>query len=573
MARDEEITYGSYVIGGASGPAPIERFEWASDGRTARFDVDFVVTVSSYPNLATAAQAAEAALTLRRQRLTVKFGASTLLDYDPATGAQGSTGFNARARLRKLRDRATGAGRRYRFEVEVDLPQADQGGRLEERWTLHKDLEERRIVTLEGVYRQLTTNTAYAQYVAAIGAHATEVLNLVDSGATWVLAEEEATPNDANTECSYRRVYWECPSGRRSSRTTVTYGPARTRTVVISGVYVKTGATSADANYQANEDTHSGAVLTALGIGSTSRELVHETKEPNEQDETLTFRREYRELIHQQAAGTNDDPEVVFDEIRLSRGRPSADSSPAPRAIGAGGAGGVPGGKAGGRAADQGGEIEEVSEGSGTPARPLLDITVDYSAWIKNTNTALWQKWNGTLRGHLVQLITSKLGLVASCVMREDVRCDIVQNRIDAQLRLRATDANLISLTVQDSYADDFGVRTTGVLTGEQHDYLVQQGFAKRRRTRQTDVLFVKGTVSPTSYFTRQDPNTKTGWLLVGRSVPRVKDTVLGGSDAGQLPVTAVTIVEEFVFVRSAIRGSVTGTQSREPGGRPGRVT
>lgn len=570
MARDEEIIYGSYTIGGSSGPNPIERFDWTSDHARATFSVDFVIMGSTYGNLETACTTAETALLTRRQRLRVKFSSTTFKDYNPTLGAGTSTGFNITTSLQKLRnDRlSSGYARRYRFTAVVDLPQSDQSGRLDEDWSVHYDLENRRVVTISGVYRQDGANTAYAQYVAQIDSHATSILNTVDNTASWVLAEKEAEPNDPNTDCRYRHVYWEVVSGRRNSRTQIDYSPAGGRLVTITGTYVKTSGTAALSLYTSNEDTHSAAVLTALGIASTDREKISEQVAPNEKDESLSFRRQYRELIHQQSSGSTDDSEVIFDEIVLDRVRfPTNDSpSPAPIRGAAAFSGGAPGSRD--KSLDITGEVEVPAKGP-TEARPMIDLVVQYSAWIVKTNTNLRGKWDSSLRGHLITMVSSKLGLYGAAVENEDFQADPVQNRIQVALRMKAMDGALISFRVSDSYTDTTGLRLSPVLSGRPHEYVVQEGFPEKKRRRRIEAIYVTGGFNPMKLFTPAD--AREGWVLEGRSIPVIENRVFGAtnSDLGQVEITRFAFEEEFTFVARAITRSGSGSGSA-PGGAAG---
>lgn len=563
MARSESLIYNGYTIGGSTtGSHPVSRFSWSTTYERATVSVDFVIhapagTLPSVPGtLQALCDTAEAALKTPRAKLEIKFDSTTLKTHDPASAV--ATGFNARPKLTNLGQAPNSAtARLYRFECEVELPAnlSGQDGRQSESVTIHYDLRERRVVTLQGVYTQLPNLTARAAFLAVIDAHATTVLTALDGAATWVLASRDENANDPNTALVYTRVYVEHLSGRRGSVTAIAYGPQRNRTVDISGTYLRTTGGSATANYTASEATHSAAVLAALTttlVVGTNCELVTERFVPNEQDDSLSFTRVYEELIHQQVPGVKDNADIVRDLFTIAvRKTPVADSPVPGASAGSGAAPGVPGGT---QQRPGTGSGSVVASSGGTQVVKPVELAVRYECFVVNTVTDLRSRWESTLRGHMLALLTSKLGKTPSKIGPTSLELEPRSNRIVAQFVAQVTESPLLAFRLRETTQEDLGKKFTPVLSGKQFEYIYQQGFATKRRIRAISCEYVVGGgFDPVGLLSSSG---STGWVLTGRSTPDVSDEVQGvaGEGVGQITVRFWQVFEEFLYVASVVR-------------------
>lgn len=210
VTRTLKITYGSLLVGGTSdylihGPY---RQSKTYQGYSIEFDV-IVSDTSSVANFKTACDNLEAAYRIPRQAITVEFEGVTLISLSPSS----NTGFLAQPEIVKVGDERTDTGRsrRYTLRIACQLPAdlSGQSGRLDSTTTLDYDASRRRRITIEGIYTALSSNSASAQYEAAIGAFASTQLAAFGSGGTFDLVNEDEIPDDANKNCRFRRVYQE----------------------------------------------------------------------------------------------------------------------------------------------------------------------------------------------------------------------------------------------------------------------------------------------------------------------------------------------------------------------------
>lgn len=216
--REIEITYGSLILGGTgSGVAwgQIHRVHLIDKSYPAcRAVFEVLVTGSSAADFATNCSTLETAFRTPRQRLTVKFGASTFLDLDPSA----KTGFEQQPTCEKTTEAASARSRVYRCSVTAQLPADADSGRLRIGITLAYDAARRRQVTITGHYTAISGATARAQYGSTADAYCSSVLSSVASGGTFQLLREDAGPSDiANSNLEFVRVYEEVIYGATSS--------------------------------------------------------------------------------------------------------------------------------------------------------------------------------------------------------------------------------------------------------------------------------------------------------------------------------------------------------------------
>jgi hypothetical protein len=212
--REFEITYGSFVMGGSTayqttGPYRIQRtFEsWS-------ISFQLVITETTAAAFATLIGTVEDNLAKRYQRLIVKIGSSTIVDYNPST----NSGFNTRATCVKAGTEGadTGRSRVYDVTLSTELPATDQSGRRDSSVTIDYTPSRKKTVTVSGVWTAApSSGTGYSNYSAQIGSFCSSALGTV--GGTFELVGENAKWDDANKVVIFSRVYREIVSNQGNS--------------------------------------------------------------------------------------------------------------------------------------------------------------------------------------------------------------------------------------------------------------------------------------------------------------------------------------------------------------------
>lgn len=530
MSSGLTVTYNSYTIGGSTGPPTIGKYRLRDNYVDGEFSCEFVVSGSTDAAFATACRAAEAALRTPRQTLTVTQGGESLVNFDTSTN--GRTAYEVATTCEKVAGiEDSGRARRYRFTFRckrvADL--SGQSGRRDERVEATYSLTSRAVVVLSGVYTAQAGSpgtTASAQYLAQIDSHASTILSGISGSITWILGPHTWTKNDENTEVSYRREYWECPSGLRESEWECEYDAAKIATVTIRGVYVRTAVgVSAKDNYTANEDTHTNTVLSAFSLSTTTAERVLERASPNDQNDQCRFVRVYRQIIHQQSPGSTNDADVYKDEIVIRYAKLSPDSSPLPQTSSAATGGGATGGP---RAQDKSlgaGGLFSTGQTNTTARRPV-EISATYSAWLDQTRTTdLEGKWTGTLRNHVIQYIAARLRVSVSAILRDEVSTDIPNNKLTARLECLGTQGDVFSIRVSTGVEEESGERLASVRNGKPHNYLPYNVGPKKFMSRKVQVSYLAtGSFKPENLFL----GSMDSWRFLGRSQPVSSDTSRG---------------------------------------------
>ncbi len=209
VTRTLKITYGATYVGGDSdylihGPV---RFEKNYTAFRASFQV--LVQNDTASTFKTNCDTVEAAFRVPRQNLKIEMEGQTFVDYTNAA----NTGFLADPSITNAAETVaeTGRSRLYDVAVTVALPAdlSGQSGRADSSIVLDYDASRRRTITITGRYTALGSNSARAQYNAAIGTYASSILSALASGATFDLLVEDVNPDDADKNCSFTRVYRE----------------------------------------------------------------------------------------------------------------------------------------------------------------------------------------------------------------------------------------------------------------------------------------------------------------------------------------------------------------------------
>lgn len=210
-AREFVITYGSYVVGGASASAACEvhgypTIEMSRDRASVSFDV--TVTAGTEAQAASAFAALEAAFHNPFQNLTIALGSSTLLSVTQAA----STALDAIATVALPGGPPdTGRSRRYRVRIEFGLPAtwAATSGLRDSSVALGIGPNGVATVTLRGTFTAVGSSDAKAVYDAAIASWASSQLSWLGISVYELIAEPRVQVSINRKTCDFERVYRE----------------------------------------------------------------------------------------------------------------------------------------------------------------------------------------------------------------------------------------------------------------------------------------------------------------------------------------------------------------------------
>lgn len=236
--------------------------------------------------------------------------------------------------------------------------------------------------------------------------------------------------------------------GRRDSTINVSYSPSRRRRVTITGVWtvIPPRTNQARAQYELSIATYCTAVLTALGLSSTTSELAEEPSTAhNDTNSTLTFTRVFDEIIFGQGGGTNDSA-IVRQSFKVAR--------------------------------------EKVAPGDTPTCFRLATLVVSYDAWIDKTVTTDLKGKYESIRNWIVQQARTTLSGGVAALVADKPEYDFDDNRIHATLTIMAsTGGNIFENTVTTENYDEYGGVLVPVWDGNpltKYDY---QGPARKLKT------------------------------------------------------------------------------------------
>ena len=202
------ISYGGFSVGGASNYHIDGPIEFDKDYETFRVACDVVIVMESGDNEALFQSVCESVEDNFREvnvAVVVNYGGSTHLVADPST----NTGFNTRANFRKTGDETTDTGRsrRYRLEINGELPADQSGDNGLQSSSTRIFLDDSQIETVEisGVYTALGPNDAKAQHDAQIGPLTVGILAGLTG--TYELLPNETTADKEDKIVNFRRVF------------------------------------------------------------------------------------------------------------------------------------------------------------------------------------------------------------------------------------------------------------------------------------------------------------------------------------------------------------------------------
>lgn len=622
--RVESFSYNALVIGGAAQQATTEildRFGFDEDesteGCAATFVCRFIYKATTSALLNSGAQTMLASLRTPNAALTVDW-ATNVMTFDPAVGV--STGFLQAPSVEKDRDHPgnTPLSRVFTFRCRVQLPPNYTGaaGRRASSVNLHYDVDQRRVVTISGLYTQIPALTSRAALLAAIDAFATTRLALVAAGAVWVVTRRDEPDDNFQATCSFSRDYAEVAAGgRRGSTITPGKGPGGLRMITIQGTYYRTktaegGGADVAASVNYAHATTGGlayaviqlAALTtaqggALTVG-TNCELHSETATPNEQDDRVDYTLVYRELIFTQSRASTpgfDDPEIFDDSITFIAIRNPLDDSPIPPPGGSGqgavaqpsvpiaqpGGGSTvsppaPGGSGGNPGTVSPPNVANGSNGSTggtTQAQKPVDLWIRYKAIISKGVLSLRAKWEADILPFLVQRFPTQLGFPPAVLIAEEHDFVETTNEITATVHAQALPGDVIAFKISMTTNRHLGLNHDGTFNGQADNYLLQQELPAGTARRTVTAMWKSGGSFKLAPGCPLETRSQVpGYIVMDRSYADVVDKIVGvpGLGIATQPLSGGAMIEDLLFASSLIAGSTDPAGGKTPTGGAG---
>lgn len=105
--------------------------------------------------------------------------------------------------------------------------------------------------------------------------------------------------------------------GLRDMTVHVEYTPSRQKAVTLSGVYTSLSGATASAQYATDIDGEASTILTGVD-GSATWELVHENTTRDRNNHSLSFQRQYLQLLENQSAGVLNDTQIRDHKVSFT---------------------------------------------------------------------------------------------------------------------------------------------------------------------------------------------------------------------------------------------------------------
>ena len=350
-----------------------------------------------------------------------------------------------------------------------------------------------------------------------------------------IVPGSDSTANSARYSCT---VVVELPAtlagraGRRSSSVDVATSAAGRRTLTVSGVYTAMANATARAQFEAQVATYCGEITTAL---TGTWEIVGTPKaEADDQNKTIRFTRQMREVRYNQAVATLDHAAIVDPKLLLRRSRTAAGSSAA-RAFG---------------------NVE-----------PLREVTADWTASIRFSETTdLDALIESTVRP-FVLAEAERVGGGSAILVREQPSFDPNENMLSLSMTfLVDSGAAFIAATVEVSDAIDTGVILKPVWDGNPYSRDRYQGTASHVRTltRRTKRIAAGGLVTTKGGVSRvvvdQGKAPEFSGFVKVRESRRSRDWNEGLPGGVQIPVRMSESVVVYVRADQADPGASATT-------------
>lgn len=212
LTRTLSVVYGSLTIGGSNAEVLLDGPVVVAPHGPLSVSVSCVAVLrpstDSDAAFETLLDTVTTEMRTPRLRLRIIEGATTIRDFNPASGAK--SGFNTEPILSETGDPDVDSkrSRRCNFTWEIDLPADNYGqaGRADSSIQVAYDGSNIKTVTISGEYRSTSsTASARAVYEAGITSYASTILSGLSG--TYDLANREATSDETDSICTFSHTY------------------------------------------------------------------------------------------------------------------------------------------------------------------------------------------------------------------------------------------------------------------------------------------------------------------------------------------------------------------------------
>jgi hypothetical protein len=285
-SREISIAYGLYTV------TKTDDVHFGFDGPDlSGITFQFEIADPDPTTFAGLKSAAETAFRTPRKDLVISVRGTTWKSFSHASG----TGFNANPKIEPLKEGRSANSIIYKVTIDFGRP-ADvydtnyrRNSTIKVMWTTDRRMH----MEADGVYTCNGSTAARAQYLAQIGAYATDILTAL--GGNYDLLEEHVVNDDQNKVATFHRKYDEQRTGRNEAQIIVETLPNTRKRVTISGTYSTIlAATSSVAAYNSLYPAFKTTVLAAAG-GTYQETTTH--VEHNDTDLVTTFTNVYDQVI------------------------------------------------------------------------------------------------------------------------------------------------------------------------------------------------------------------------------------------------------------------------------------
>lgn len=477
-ARELTVTYGSFAFTTANGivlDASAGGWELVVAYPKAVFKCRFTMrletpaspdSVTNAESFATLCAAMETALRTPRQRLLVRFGSTTRVDWNTTT----KNAFHIEGEVRKTGVDDSNRIAHFEFTATSSLT-ADltgQGYREASDTKTISTIQGRRTAVITGRWKAGGSTTALANYNTNGNAFFAGQLPTNVTDGEWVLVESDPSYDDENAILTVTRTYWEVVSGLREYSVSYVKLPNQAVQLTIRGLYTKTASATALANFTANAATFAASVRTTIAPGVTFESRPSPREEGyGTTEETYAFSWTYSEIVYDQGTSADDSNAVAFS-LDVGTSTPFA----APR----------------------------TTTDTLRPI-PAVRAFARYTAVIdKNSSsgTDLEGLWRTKFRAHAISAIAARLnGVSVELVGQENVTAGLVGNTITAELEFDVVGSDVISLSITESIETTGAVNAVPRADGEAHSYFLYKKPPRKTLTRVAVITFRLGGEPP----------------------------------------------------------------------------
>ena len=223
--------------------------------------------------------------------------------------------------------------------------------------------------------------------------------------------------------------------GLRDFSYTVEFSPSRRAMLTMEGEYtVQRGGSGAVAQYTANITALYNAIISALAFGTWPAvgQPEVETRAPDKNDQIMSFKREYKEIVLAERLGLTDDPQVIKQELQIERVVGPAETAEL---------------------------LSAAGPQSAVRVVPPDRLVATYMAAIDQTATKdLKDAWESRLRDWVISNVRNLSGGGRLVLESESFKPDLVENTISATMDfITYVPGSTLSLSVRETITIDSG--------------------------------------------------------------------------------------------------------------------